>query len=158
MSRALLDFALFFARASIGLYFALAGWGKVLGEFDDGFGSFYRGAVKGMSPDWLPEVLAQGYGYALPWVELIVGGLLVIGLFGRVAAGVLTLTMVSILMAQFDHLGAGTAAKMPDLPGPFNPNFIYTALVFLLLVAGPGCWSVDAVLFRESKKVTTPKS
>lgn len=48
----------------------------------------------------LPDVLVSIYGNALPWVEVVVGVLLVVGLVSRVAAGVGVLTAVSCIIAN----------------------------------------------------------
>jgi uncharacterized membrane protein YphA (DoxX/SURF4 family) len=48
----------------------------------------------------LPGVLASLYGSVLPWLELIVGVLLVAGLFTRFAAGVTLLMVISFLVAN----------------------------------------------------------
>lgn len=48
----------------------------------------------------LPGILADVYGTILPGLELLVGVLLVIGLFTRVAAGVTLLMVISFLIAN----------------------------------------------------------
>jgi uncharacterized membrane protein YphA (DoxX/SURF4 family) len=48
----------------------------------------------------LPSVLADLYGSALPWLELLMGTFLVLGLFTRFAAGVTLLMVVSFLVAN----------------------------------------------------------
>jgi uncharacterized membrane protein YphA (DoxX/SURF4 family) len=48
----------------------------------------------------LPGVLADFYGYLLPWLELIAGTLLVLGLFTRFASAVTVLMVASFLIAN----------------------------------------------------------
>ncbi len=48
----------------------------------------------------LPGLLADIYGSILPWLELLVGLLLLAGLFTRFAAGVTLLMVVSFLVAN----------------------------------------------------------
>ena len=94
----LVDVGLLLLRVSIGLYLLLAGVGKVQGELK-GFGSFYRGPFKSMQPEWLPNALAAPYGYVLPWAEVIVGALLILGLFGSIAAALAGLMILSFTIA-----------------------------------------------------------
>ena len=48
----------------------------------------------------LPESLAQFYGTILPWVELAVGCLLIVGLFSRYAAVACILMVASFIVAN----------------------------------------------------------
>ena len=48
----------------------------------------------------LPDVLARLYGTGLPWVEVIVGSFLLLGLLSRFAAGIGILTAVSCIVAN----------------------------------------------------------
>jgi len=48
----------------------------------------------------LPGVLADLYGTALPWLELLMGAFLLLGLFTRFAAGVTLLMVISFLIAN----------------------------------------------------------
>lgn len=134
-------------RLSLGLYFAIAGWGKLLGEFRNGFGSFYRDdSFQGLQPRWLPDFAALPYGYALPWLELILGVLLVIGLFGRLAAVGVALTLLSIALAV---VSSGTFF---DGPGPFHHSAILLTLAIMLALIGPGGFSIDAFRGKTGKR------
>ena len=144
------DVALLLCRLALGLYFLLAGWFKVLGEFREGFGSFYRGpGYQGLEPDFLPELMSKPYGYALPWAELVFGLLLVVGLLSRISAGAIALMMLSFLIAQ---LYADFGGNLRPGPGPFNTNFILLALAVLLVATGPGRLALDAALGRGRRR------
>lgn len=125
--------AVLLCRVLLGLYMLLAGWGKVRG----GVGAFVDGSFSKMTPPWLPRFVALPFGYALPWIELIGGALLIVGLFGRVTAAVLGLLLLSITIAvaQSDGITSG--------PGPFHHAPIFMGLAFLLAALGPGQFSVD---------------
>jgi uncharacterized membrane protein YphA (DoxX/SURF4 family) len=58
----------------------------------------FAGAVQ--AHGLLPSLLANVYGSALPWLELTMGVLLVLGLFTRFAAGVTLLMVISFLIAN----------------------------------------------------------
>lgn len=123
--------ALLLARLALGVYFALAGWGKIQG----GVEKFVTGFFANVTPDWLPTWLAKPYGYALPWAELIVGLALAAGLFGRIAAAVMCLMLVSFMLA----------VGVEDSPKPFHANVILATLTLLLFAYGPGVCSIDQI-------------
>jgi uncharacterized membrane protein YphA (DoxX/SURF4 family) len=50
--------------------------------------------------DLLPEGLANVYATALPWVEIVVGALLILGLLSRISAGIGALTVLSFIIAN----------------------------------------------------------
>lgn len=144
------DLGLFVLRLALGLYLLLAGVGKVQGEISNGVGSFYNGPFKGLQPAWLPDLLAAPYGYALPWLEVLVGVLLVIGLLGRFAAvgGFLMLVSFTIVLAMANN---SITAQGADAPGPYHANYIQSAAYFLIVLVGCGSWSVDTLLRKKRK-------
>ena len=136
-------------RLALGWYFMLAGGWKVGEELSTGLGTFYRGdSYQGRVPGWLPEVMAMAHGYALPWVEMIFGALLILGLFGRLVAGVLALLALSIGVAL---LGAG------DLL-PRHHVMVFFALLLLLMLIGPGRYSVDGMMAQLRRRDIAPTS
>ena len=48
----------------------------------------------------LPDALAQVYGTALPWVEIVVGCLLIVGLITTFASGIAVLASLSLIIAN----------------------------------------------------------
>ena len=58
----------------------------------------FAGAVQ--AHGLLPGLLANVYGSVLPWLELTIGVLLLVGLFTRFAAGVTLLIVISFLIAN----------------------------------------------------------
>ncbi len=152
MSRLLLDLCLLLLRVTLGMYFVIAGWGKVEQELEEGLGTFYRGAFSAMQPEWLPEYLAAPYGYALPWLEVAFGAMLALGLLGRVAALAIALMLVSfttVLIIQYGWTGLKEGSAQP-----FNPNTVMAAGALVLVAAGPGWLSLDGMakrLFRRKK-------
>jgi uncharacterized membrane protein YphA (DoxX/SURF4 family) len=129
--------ALLLNRFSLGLCFLAAGVMKLR----MGVHEFYTKAFLGLRPAWLPDLLAWPYGHALPFVEVLVGGLLIIGLFTRVTAGVMTVMLISFTIAL---MGAGMFFQNGQ---PFHTNVILGTLAFLLATLGGGRWSLDHALW-----------
>lgn len=128
------------ARVALGWFLLHQGWGKVVQDWSEGLGSFYRGnQFQNNNPDWLPTFIAAPYGYALPWFELVMGTLLMLGLFNRFSAGVATLIFFSIAIAWLD---AGRLL-------PRHMLMIYVPLGAYFFFAGPGRFSLDTVLRRR---------
>lgn len=147
----LTEISILVTRVFVGGYFAAAGFAKAKGELSDGFGTFYRGSFSSLQPGWIPDLLAAPYGYALPWLEIIVGLALVVGLFGTIAAtltGLMILSFTVALVVKFGPLAQPDAARHP-----FNSNYIQIAACALLACLGPGRFSVDHLLRSKRSKV-----
>ena len=130
-----MSLALLLCRLSIGVYFVMAGVAKVRG----GVQNFVDGGFSRSMPSWLPEALGKPYGYALPWLEILVGAAVALGIFGRVAAGVMAAMLLSFMVA----VGVTDGTK------PFHSNVILFSLAVLLAVAGSGAFGLDAVMGKK---------
>lgn len=124
-------------RISFGLFLLGAG----LMKWQTGITHFYRKDFLGLKPDWLPEAVAKPYGYALPSLEIIVGGLITLGLFTRTATALAGLLVASFTIACISKAGTLRAT----FAEPFHHNYILITLTLLLIVIGPGRLSVDGV-------------
>lgn len=144
---------LLLVRVGFGLYLTLAGWGKVTTEFREGFGTFYKGGFSSSSPTWLPDWFGMPYGYALPWLELIVGGMLILGLLSRFAAVVSFLILASITISQIIINDSITGVDKEIGRLTFNKTYLMGAAYFLLIFTGAGALSLDRLFFgkREPK-------
>lgn len=126
-----LNLAILLNRVLLGSYMAWVGFGKVRG----GVGKFVHGRYAETTPDWLPSAIATPYGYALPWLELIPGVLLILGLFHRAAALVTAGVLLSIAVAMNFGFGGGGP--------PLHHSVIMCGLALLLAVTGPGRLSIE---------------
>lgn len=132
---------IFFSRVLMGLYFMLAGVGKVMGEITNGIGSFYENAYKPMQPFFVPDFVGVPMGYMLPWIEILLGLLMVVGLLTRLSTALVALLIISFTMALIMAKGGIAAGS----PGPFHPNFIMIGVCLIVIAAGGGRLSLDAL-------------
>ncbi len=111
-------------RVSLGINFFGHGFFRLL----RGAGVFANGAVKGMDKGPLPHGMSLAFLYVTPYIELIVGVLLMLGLFTRVSlvAGalfIIALTVGTTSVQNWD--GAST-------------QLMYSAVFFFML------WLIEA--------------
>ncbi len=125
---------------------ALGRWGfgvmflvLAIGKFRTGVGTFAAGMTKQFESAWLPAPLVKAFGYALPFVELVLGALLVVGLFRDAT---LLATGLLLLVLTFGQAVLGS-------PGVFN-NLVLTWMVALLLFAGADdAWGISRRTRRD---------
>lgn len=138
--------ALLIGRVPIGFYFLAAGYNKIAGT---GVKSFVDGAA-GNVPPWA-DALGKGYLYALPFAECLFGLLVVIGLLTRSSAAMLSLMLISFLIAQqqpaYIHNILGNA------PGtPFDRNWLLLSGTLALALLGPGSVAIDHFIQNRRRK------
>jgi putative oxidoreductase len=95
-------------------------------------------------------------GTVLPWVELVLGALLILGALTRAVALVLTAEMliIAFLVKLHDaHVGVIAPSGAP-LPGA-ELEFVFVVGFLILLFIGPGRVSVDRLLGLEGQSATT---
>lgn len=115
--------------------------------------------------DVLPFELARWVGYALPWIEIVVGLLLVLGLFTRVNAVIGTLLMAAFVVGIAQAWARGLAIDCGCFGGGGQVDADQTAygreiardlalaLVGVWLVARPASTlSLDRALFGATKE------
>ena len=98
----------FAMRIGLGGVFVIAGYGKLCGI------DVFVEAVKLYAI--LPDSLATAYGSTLPFVEFIVGVLLILGIFLRTSAGISILSTVSFVIAKSITLARGANPPCCCLP------------------------------------------
>jgi uncharacterized membrane protein YphA (DoxX/SURF4 family) len=128
--------AIFFARLVLGLIFFMAGWYKV---FDLTPAGHVQKWFLPYRDTFLPTWSLWAVGFAIPFVELAAGALLILGF--RVRAALVSLGLVLVIVT-FGHL-----LKEPLYP--FHEHvFPRLALLLFLLAAPRACdrLSLDRVL------------
>jgi len=112
----------------------------------------------------LPDILAEIYGTALPWVEVIVGALLIMGLVLRLAAGIGMLTALSLVIANSVvlyrglNLECGCFGNLAALQtrDAIVIDSILLVLAFLILIRKEDFLSLDSKIFRRGHSKLRP--
>ena len=129
------NLGLLLARIPLGLYFALLGYEHFKVQ---NFATQYVAAL----PSWMPSEAGKGYSTVLPFLEMAVGGLLVLGLTTRVG-GLLGACIVGMLIA---------ASGFKLYPDAGHQTLIVFGFSILLLCLGGGKFTLDNFLFNKKKK------
>ena len=130
------NLGLLLARIPLGLYFALAGYAHFKTQ---NFATQYVAAL----PAWMPSEAGKGYSSVLPFIEMAVGGLLILGLTTRVG-GFLAAGMTGLLVAA-----AGLSLD-PNAANKLLP-LIVLGLAILLMCMGGGKFTLDNFLFNKKQ-------
>ena len=131
------NLGLLLARIPLGLYFALLGYAHFRTQ---SFATQYVAAL----PSWMPSEARHGYSSMVPFIEMAVGGLLLLGLTTRVG-GFLAAVMTGLLVAA-----AGFSLD-PDGATKLLP-LIVLGLSILMLCMGGGKFTLDNFLFNQKKQ------
>jgi len=129
--------AYLFLRATLGVNIMLHGVARLLG----GPGHFVSTLTQQFRSTPLPQPVVAAFAYSLPWIEAVLGLLVLIGLFTRVALAlgallILVLTFGSSLLQNWDVAGL---------------QLIYAAVYAALLAwVSANRFSVDALIHRDS--------
>jgi putative oxidoreductase len=99
---------------------------------------FHFPAAQPGAPDPLPPILV-----AAAWLEIAGGGLLVLGLFTRPVA-----FLLSGQMAVAYFLAHGSKGFWPALNGG-DAAILFCFVFFYLVFQGPGVWSLDAQMRKR---------
>jgi thiosulfate dehydrogenase (quinone) large subunit len=137
--------AAFFTRVIVGLIFGMAGWWKIFSLTPMGHAQrFFTGPY---SDTWIPHWMLVSAGVTVPFVELIAGWLLVVGLFRRPAAIALGFVLV---LVTYGHL------LKEALYSPQGHIFPRTLLLIptWILSAEQDDLSLDYLLRRRRKRAS----
>lgn len=131
-------------------------WGLLLLRLVVGGVMFYAGWMKmfGMGPGAVGEFLAaegvpfkEVSGYALCLLELIGGASIILGLFARLFALLLTIDMIFAILLVSVEIGF----MSPDGHAGAEVNLLLIGGYLAILFCGPGSISLDAKLEKGSQ-------
>jgi uncharacterized membrane protein YphA (DoxX/SURF4 family) len=136
-----------FARLPLGLSLAHTGFKKI---HDTGVEKWVSDHVEQV-PSYMPHGFGNLYLHAVPYAEVGLGALLVVGLLSRVSGLLTALMLVSFAMAMNQFVD--TSMNLP-----FKDPIVYACFALIVLFAGPGKLSIDALLFptRRPAAATPP--
>ena len=137
------------ARLPVGAFFLIAGYDKLRGGIEKFVDAVSSSATP---PPWAPPGSVHTFLHVLPFLEVAVGALLLLGLLTRVGALIASLMVLSFIVG-YTHLHGVSAS---DQSLPFHPNLIYLGLLLALVFVGPGRFSLDGVLFGRKKAKPGP--
>ncbi len=132
----------------VGTYLSASRFTSAVGDMAENLHKFVEQVIVPTAP--LPAALARGYGYALPFVEMLAGACLILGFFGRVSAGIIALLLLSFMLAMGINW-------WPERGGAFDKNVILFTLAVWLFFTGPGRISLDfALQSRWGRQLSKP--
>lgn len=133
------------ARLPVGAFFLIAGYDKLRGGVDNFVKAVSSSATP---PPWVPPGSVETYLHVVPFLEVAVGAMLLLGLLTRLGALIGSLMVLSFTVG-YTHLHGVSPS---DQALPFHPNLIYLGLLLALLFVGPGRFSLDGVLFGGKRR------
>ena len=125
------------ARVPMGAFFLLAGVEKLR----HGAERFVHEQISNI-PTQVPHDWGMAYLHALPFLEITVGTLLILGLITRLAGLAGALMVISFIVG---------ATGIRSASVPFQPNVIYLGVLLAVVLIGTGRFSVDAAIFGKRK-------
>ncbi|MFO7975138.1 MAG: DoxX family membrane protein [Candidatus Hydrogenedentota bacterium] len=131
----------FLLRLALGVLFLFAAIGKFAGPGPMGFATWI---LQEFEATYLPRFLVVPYAYALPYVEFLLGVVLILGVFTKVSLTLAALTLISLAfgkMVQQDH---ATVAN--------NFNYVFMAAVALWFSWRDNILSLDRLFWHKKRE------
>lgn len=122
----------FFIRISIGIYFLLSGKAKLSPQSGLVLPEFVK-QMRGMNP--MPDQLSTVWAILLPYLEIVVGLLLIAGLWMTLSAG-----LSSILICSFIYIFGLYESQQPLI---ISKDILILCASFSLMYSGAGAMSID---------------
>jgi len=144
----------FIFRLAVGIVFLISGAGKLPER------ALFIEKVEEF--DLLPRTLAHFYGNVLPWVEIAIGALLIVGLLSRFAAVLAMLSSLSFIIANSVVLYRGLNlecgcfgdAAVLQTRDALIIDCVMLIVAFLIVIHKEEFLSLDSLIFRRKKTVT----
>ena len=138
--------AAFLLRFSLGVLFLFTALNKFLAPI--GFLGVSQKLLDGFKNTYLPTWVVLSYVNVLPFVELSLGAVLLLGLFTREALTGCGLLLISLSFGKVVEQDYQTAAH--------NFNYVLIGALALWFSSRDNSYSLDGILGRNNKSKTTP--
>jgi putative oxidoreductase len=132
------NLGLLLARAPLGAFFAIVSVGLIM-EGAGKFVSKHMHLVPAVMPDQAGKIIL----YALPFIGVLVGMMIVVGAFTRMAG-----FLASLILAGIMFLVTGVFSAPPE---PFHISVILLGVALLVFLVGGGGLSVDQMFLAKRK-------
>lgn len=128
----------FLLRFALGVLFLFAAIGKFTGPGPTGFANW---TLQEFEPTYLPRFLLIPYAYTLPYIEFLLGVVLISGIFTRLSLTVTALLLISLAFGQMILQNHATVAN--------NLNYVFMAAVALWFAWRDNALSLDRLVWRK---------
>ena len=118
-------------RVSLGVLFFFAGLNKIVG----GPIETAQGMIGNFEETYLPVILVAPFAYLLPYIEVLLGAALIVGIFTKPM-----LTVAGILLIMLS-LGTNVMGNPPTTAN--NVNYILVTVAALYFACRDNRWSID---------------
>lgn len=118
-------------RVGLGVLFFFAGVNKIAG----GPVAAAQGMIGNFEETYLPVILVAPFAYVLPYIEVLLGAALIVGIFTKPM-----LTVAGILLIMLS-LGTNVMGNPPTTAN--NINYILVTVAALYFVCRDNRWSID---------------
>jgi uncharacterized membrane protein YphA (DoxX/SURF4 family) len=133
--------ALTLNRVALGVFFAISGYHKLFNA------SRHATLARTLQDDGVRAMPIMQW--LVPGVEFSAGWALILGLLSALAAfGLFVLCMGAIVLDAVKRIGALQPVDRADFLGDllYLPESLYCVGLAVVMLAGPGTWSLDAVI------------
>jgi len=131
----------FLLRFALGVLFLFAAVGKFVGPGPTGFTNWTLQEFEGT---YLPRFLLIPYAYTLPYLEFLLGVVLILGIFTRISLTVAALLLIS--------LGFGKMVLQDHATVANNLNYVFMAAVALWFAWQDNALSLDRFLCHKKRE------
>lgn len=133
------DIAYPLLRVSVGCIFLTTGIGKLMTGPD----VFANSLVEQFANTPLPPALVRAFGMALPFIEVTVGSLMLLGLF----------TLVGLVVTSLLMMGLTFGMMLIQQPQVVAQNLLYsTVLFFLIFYHEYNAFAIDNLFHRDRSR------
>ena len=131
----------FLLRFALGVLFLFAAIGKFAGPGPAGFANW---TLQEFEATYLPRFMLIPYAYTLPYLEFVLGVVLILGIFTRTSLTVAALLLISLALGKMVLQDHATVAN--------NLNYVFMAAVALWFAWQDNLLSLDRLVCHKKRE------